>query len=109
MTGNEAKDGEQKGNINSSNRLSNTSINHKAETAEVTKGDILQINDKKSINSNLNNDKNKLDNSDNEKVDKLPDTGESENQDNGLLSSLIAMIGAFLLIGRRRKDKENHQ
>ncbi|WP_082587079.1 Ig-like domain-containing protein [Staphylococcus sp. NAM3COL9] len=80
LTGNEAQDEEQKRNINSSNKL-----------------------------SNLNNYKNKLDNSDNEKVNKLPDTGESENQDNGLLSSLLAMIGALLLIGRRHKNKENHQ
>ncbi|MFQ3852674.1 Ig-like domain-containing protein [Staphylococcus sp. 2S1] len=109
LNGNKAKDGKLNRNINSSNKLSNTSINDKAETAEGSKGDVLQIKDKKGIISNLNNDKNKLGNSDNKKVDKLPDTGESENQANGLLSSLLAMIGAFLLIGRRRKNKEDHQ
>ncbi|MDN5828497.1 MAG: Ig-like domain-containing protein [Staphylococcus equorum] len=109
LNGNKAKDGKLYGNINSSNKLSNTSINDKAETAEGSKGDVLQIKDKKGIISNLNNDKNKLGNSDNKKVDKLPDTGESENQANGLLSSLLAMFGAFLLIGRRRKNKEDHQ
>ena len=109
LNGNKAKDGKLYGNINSSNKLSNTSINDKAETAEGSKGDVLQIKDKKGIISNLNNDKNKLGNSDNKKVDKLPDTGESENQANGLLSSLLAMFGVFLLIGRRRKNKEDHQ
>ena len=40
------------------------------------------------------------------KDQKLPDTGETSNQNATLLGGLFAALGSIFLFGRRRKDKE---
>ncbi|WP_261701567.1 Ig-like domain-containing protein [Staphylococcus equorum] len=108
LNGIEGEDGKEHTNLNSNIKHSDDSVNHKSGTDVASKGDVIQTNDKKGTISNMNNDKNNLDKGNNKRVDKLPTTGENENQNKGLFSSLLAMIGAFILIGRRRKNKEEH-
>ena len=108
LNGFEGEDGKEHRNPNSNSKHSADSVNHKSVTDIASKGDVIQTNDKKGTISNMNNDKNNLDKGNNKRVDKLPTTGENENQNKGLFSSLLAMIGAFILIGRRRKNKEEH-
>ncbi|ANQ65342.1 Ig-like domain-containing protein [Staphylococcus equorum] len=108
LNGIEGEDGKKHRNPNSNSKHTDDSVNHKSGTDVVFKGDFIQTNDKKGTISNLNNDKNNLDKGNNKHVDKLPTTGENERQNKGLFSSLLSMIGAFILIGRRRKNKEEH-
>ncbi|XVL26328.1 Ig-like domain-containing protein [Staphylococcus equorum] len=108
LNGIEGEDGKEHRNPNSNSKHSDDSVNHKSGTDIASKGDVIQANDKKGTISTMNNDKNNLDKGNNKHVDKLPTTGENENQNKGLFSSLLAMIGAFILIGRRRKNKEEH-
>ncbi|MDW5470500.1 Ig-like domain-containing protein [Staphylococcus equorum] len=108
LNGIDGGDGKEHRNPNSNSKHTDDSVNHKSGTDVVSKGDFIQTNDKKVTISNLNNDKNNLDKGNNKHVDKLPTTGENESQNKGLFSSLLAMIGAFILIGRRRKNKEEH-
>ncbi|MGO1419420.1 MAG: Ig-like domain-containing protein, partial [Staphylococcus equorum] len=108
LNGIEGEDGKEHTNLNSNIKHSDDSVNHKSGTDVASKGDVIQTNDKKGTISNMNNDKNNLDKGNNKRVDKLPTTGENENQNKRLFSSLLAMIGAFILIGRRRKNKEEH-
>ncbi|MDK9860508.1 Ig-like domain-containing protein, partial [Staphylococcus equorum] len=108
LNGIEGEDGKEHTNLNSNIKHSDDSVNHKSGTDVASKGDVIQTNDEKGTISNMNNDKNNLDKGNNKHVDKLPTTGENENQNKGLFSSLLAMIGAFILIGRRRKNTEEH-
>ncbi|MGO3723523.1 MAG: Ig-like domain-containing protein, partial [Staphylococcus equorum] len=108
LNGIEGEDGKEYRNPNSNSKHSDDSVNHKSGTDIASKGDVIQANDKKGTISTMNNDKNNLDKGNNKHVDKLPTTGENENQNKGLFSSLLAMIGAFILIGRRRKNTEEH-
>ncbi|OEK79965.1 Ig-like domain-containing protein [Staphylococcus equorum] len=108
LNGIEGEDGKEHRNPNSNSKHSDDSVNHKSGTDIASKGDVIQANDKKGTISTMNNDKNNLDKGNNKHVDKLPTTGENENQNKGLFSSLLAMIGAFILIERRRKNKEEH-
>ncbi|MGJ5912535.1 Ig-like domain-containing protein [Staphylococcus equorum] len=108
LNGIEGEDGKEHRNPNSNSKHSDDSVNHKSGTDVASKGDVIQTNDEKGTISTMNNDKNNLDKGNNKHVDKLPTTGENENQNKGLFSSLLAMIGAFILIGRRRKNTEEH-
>ncbi|NLK09404.1 MAG: LPXTG cell wall anchor domain-containing protein, partial [Staphylococcus equorum] len=108
LNGIEGEDGKEHTNLNSNIKHSDDSVNHKSGTDVASKGDVIQTNDEKGTISNMNNDKNNLDKGNNKHVDKLPTTGENENQNKGLFSSLLAMIGAFILIGRRCKNTEEH-
>jgi LPXTG-motif cell wall-anchored protein len=97
---NYSNDSSQETNMKDENRFNSNTINNSGNTSYVKQDDEQDI--AKALNRKQVLTDNKKD-----KVDVLPDTGETDPKNSTLFAGIFAALGSLFILGRRRRKKDN--